>query len=558
MLSLAFRRLIFVSTIYFTATIAQSIFDWETLKPSTTLDWKPCYGSPFQCTRLKVPFDYSAPEIGYASIAIVRLPSTAPKSKYRGPILYNPGGPGGSGVDSVVSPAGAYFASIFGDQYDIVGFDPRGVSYSTPTISFFKTEAERRFLIPSPTNVIYPSLNASSNALSQVWAENQLLGQLALAIDTSHLFQHMSTDNIARDMLAITKAFGQEKLQYYGISYGSVLGATFATLFPDKVERMILDGVFVMESYFTLNMTSMMVDADPSLQSFFDGCYQAGPEGCPFYEPSASAISAKLDNLTATVKEKPFVVLTPGSYGLIDYDFFRNVILDSLFDPYDSESGFEPLAQALASLAEGNATALYNMGAVPTFECQAPTEAFHLNNLEAYMAIACGDALPINDTLAELQEYWANGLSTSSFSDVLSAPRVFCAGYKTHRAGRFVGPMGANTSVPLLLVGNSLDAGTAHVGAVQTSKLFPRSAVLTQDCVGHTSLVAPSACTAAYFGAYFANGTLPAPGTICPIDIEMFPSSANASTKRTLQTSEEKRLLDAWGKISRATPRRAL
>jgi hypothetical protein len=93
-----------------------------------------------------------------------------------------------------------------------------GISYSTPTISFFTSDAERRFLIPSATTIPYPSLNASSNALGTVWAQNQLLGKLALARDTDDILQHMSTDNIARDMLCITEAFGSEKLQYWGIS----------------------------------------------------------------------------------------------------------------------------------------------------------------------------------------------------------------------------------------------------------------------------------------------------------------------------------------------------
>ncbi|KAF7366023.1 AB hydrolase-1 domain-containing protein [Mycena venus] len=583
MLSLAFKRLRFIALCITTAQ-AVSDFDWQTLTPSPGLDWKPCY-SGFQCTRLTVPLDYSAPQGSNASIAIVRLPSTAPKSEYRGPILFNPGGPGGSGVDAIVEN-GEAFVNTFGPGFDIVGFDPRGISYSTPIISFFNTEAERRFLIPSATNIIYPSLNQSSHALSEGWADYQLLGQLALASDVGagHYLQHMSTDNIARDMLRITEVFGFEKLQYWGISYGSVLGATFATMFPVcghlKLLKSKLSGCCHIHPFRSFNRltsisqsangTSMMADVDGSLDAFFDGCHKAGPELCPFYEPTASAISAKLDALTASVHEKPIAVVTPGSHGLIDLTFLRNVILDALFDPYDSASGFVPLAQGLAHLAKGNATALYALGAIPTFECPASASAapaFHENNLEAYIAIACGDANPVNDTLTELQEYWLNGLRVSNFSDLLSSPRVVCSGYNIHRPGRFQGPVGAkNISFPLLLVGNTLDPGTAHAGAIQTSKAFPGSVVLTQDSVGHTSLVAPSSCKDGYFREYFVNGTLPAPGTVCPIDIELFPNStspdASATTKRALQTVEEKRLLNAGRKIGRvvrrAVGRRAL
>ncbi|KAF8193632.1 hypothetical protein K438DRAFT_1761767 [Mycena galopus ATCC 62051] len=115
------------------------------------------------------------------------------------------------------------------------------------------------------------------------------------------------------------------------------------------------------------------------------------------------------------------------------------------------------------------------------------------------MAIACGDPVSTNA------------------DDVLSRS------YKIHRLGRFTGPVGANsTSSPLLLFGNMLDPATARVCALKTSEAFPGSVVLTQDSAGHTSPVAPSLCTYGYFRAYFVNGTLPAPWTVCPVDAELF------------------------------------
>ncbi|KAJ6607431.1 TAP-like protein-domain-containing protein [Mycena sp. CBHHK59/15] len=560
MLSSAFQFVLI--SLYLTSTLAASDFNWQTLTANTKLNWTPCY-SGFQCSRLQVPLDYNAPQSEFASIAIVRLPSTSPKSEYRGPILFNPGGPGGSGVDAIVG-AGVAFATVFGPEFDIVGFDPRGVSYSTPTISFFKTEAERRFLIPSAEIVIYPSLNASSNAVSKTWGDFGLLGQLALQSDTEHHLQHMSTDNIARDMLQITQAFGFEKLQYWGISYGSVLGATFATLFPDKVGRLMIDGVEDMDSYYTSNATNMMVDVNGSLQAFFDGCNKAGPDICPFYAPSPSEIAAKLDALTSSVKEQPLPVVTPDSHGIVDFNFLRNAIFGSLFAPYDPAIGFVSLAQGLAALANGNATVLYAQIPEMSFECQTSPPPFHLNNFEAYMAIACGDPVPINDTVAQLEEYWLNAARVSQFSDLVSSSRLLCAAYKIHRQGRFQGPVGAkNTSFPLLLVGNTLDPATARAGALKTSKAFPGSIVLTQDSVGHTSIAAPSLCTYGHFRAYFVNGTLPALGTVCPIDAELFPSaSGNVASKRRLPSVEEKGLLDAGREISsvmrRVVPRRAL
>ncbi|KAJ7038690.1 hypothetical protein C8F04DRAFT_1088340 [Mycena alexandri] len=530
-----FHSILLATTFCFPSALAtaESDFDWRTLHASKTLHWTPCYSAPLQCTLLQVPMDYNAPRNGVtASIAIVRYPSTSPKSQYRGPLLFNPGGPGGSGVDAIVG-AGADFATAFGEQFDVVG-----VSYSTPTISFFKTEAERRFLIPSATNVLYASFNASSVSLADTYANMQLMGQLAIENDPNGYLQHMSTDNIARDMLSITEAFGFEKLQYWGVS-------------DDKVGRLIIDGVEDMNAYYTANFTNDMLDTDKSMQTFYSGCAEAGAQACAFHAPSASQVAANLAALTASVKAEPIAVLTPQSHGILDYVFLRNAVLDALFDPYNS---FAALAEGLAALASGNATLLYAQNEVPTFECDctAPAPAFHENNFEAYMAIECGDGLPVNDTIAQLQQFYEDGLKVStSFADLLLTTRVLCAGYKIHRQGRFTGPVGAkNTSFPLLLVGNTLDPVTPHANA---------------DSVGHTSLVATSDCTFSYYKAYFVNGTLPPPGTVCSVEAELFPSpgstSSNATAKRTTENLEEIKIREAAtriGSVVRKILRRAL
>jgi hypothetical protein len=172
----------------------------------------------------------------------------------------------------------------------------------------------------------------------------------------------------------------------------------------------------------------MMVDVNGSLQTFFDGCNKAGPDICPFYAPSSSDIADKLDALTSSIKEQPIPVVTPDSHGVVDFGFLRNVIFQSLFAPYDPAVGFVPLAQALAALANGNATALYELIPVPSFECPtSPPGPFHLNNFESYTTIACGDPVPVNDTVAQLEEYWLNAAKVSQFADLVGSSRVLCA-----------------------------------------------------------------------------------------------------------------------------------
>ncbi|KAJ6534177.1 TAP-like protein-domain-containing protein [Mycena capillaripes] len=521
-------------------------FDWTTVKAGKKLNWTHCY-SGLQCARLEVPLDYSAPHHGVAGIAIVRYPSTSPKSEYRGPILFNPGGPGGSGVDAIAE-SGAAFSAVFGEQFDIVGFDPRGISYSTPTASFFKSDAERAQWQHPGVDSPYPSLNTSLDVIPMQSARAQLLGTLAKSRDTEGLLQHITTDNVARDMLRITEAFGFEKLQYWGISYGTVLGATFATLFPEKVGRIIIDGVMDGAAWYSGNITNSMEDTDVTLQSFFDGCAASGPDGCAFYAPTSGAIAANLTALSTSLLNDPIPVITNLSYGVFSYTYLRNVMFTALYTPLTS---FALLAQGLAELATGNATLLYTMGEVAPFECVRGSHTnpvqIRQNSNEASLPTACGDGSVVSDTVAQLRGSYETGAKLSSFWDMFGNWRVRCSGWKVHRDGRFLGPMGAsNTSFPLLVIGNTADPVTPLSMARKTSGYFPGSVLLTLDAPGHTSIAAVSTCISNHMRQYFQDGILPDAGIVCSTDEEPFPSTSGNITKRSVQDLE---LLEALRQI---------
>ncbi|KAJ7328497.1 TAP-like protein-domain-containing protein [Mycena albidolilacea] len=535
--------------------LADSEFDWETLTATASLNWTSCY-TGFECSLLEVPLDYSADK-GNASIAVVRYPSTAPKSEYLGPILFNPGGPGGSGVTTIVA-LGAEFAEIFGNQFDIVGFDPRGVSFSKPAVSFFKTAAERQSWTAPDLDFRYPSLNASAGVIPNVWGQFQLIGQLAEERDTDDVLQYITTDNVARDMLRISQAFGYEKLQYWGVSYGSLLGATFATLFPNNVGRIAIDGIMDWEAWYSSNLTGSLQDTDKTLQTFFDGCVAAGPSACAFYAPSSAEIAANLAALTESIRAQPFPVKTDISHGLVDFTFFRNYIFAALYSPYNAFAGF---AQGLAALASGNATGVYAANQAPEFECDCSVDRapFTENIYESLIATSCGDGPQLNDSISDLRAFYERQTELSSFADIWGLWRIHCTGWKVHRPGRFQGPVGGNTSFPLLVIGNTADPVTPLAWAHKASAAFPGSVVLTQDTPGHMSLVAPSLCTHGALRAYFQNGTLPAAGTVCEPDASavLFPGAPNATAntsttnapKTLLATAADGKLLDAVRKI---------
>ncbi|KAJ7066946.1 TAP-like protein-domain-containing protein [Mycena amicta] len=487
---------------------AQGDFDWDSLTASATLNWTSCY-SGLQCALLEVPLDYTFQDKRNASIAIARIPATVSADEYLGPIQFNPGGPGGSGVSAIVS-AGASFAEIFGPRFDIVGFDPRGVSFSKPSVNFFDSAAQRAFLDPRRLEHSF-----------------KLVGQQAKQHDTENVLQYLTTDNVARDLLRITEAFGFEKLQYWGVSYGTVLGQTFATLFPVRLQcictpptdtRCVMDG----EAWFSANLTGSLTDANKALEQFFTGCFNAGPSGCAFYDSSPAKIASNLDALLQTFRDQPQPVLTNTSHGIVDFSFLRNVVFGSIYSPYNT---FVTLAERLAELSGGNATNTYAQYQVDPFECDSSSDANVGSIFEAEISTACGDAGIVDDSIGDLRAFYANEAELSSFADIWGLWRIWCSGWKVHREGRFMGPVGANTSFPLLIIGNTADPVTPHMWAVKASTLFPNSALITQNSPGHTSLVAPSVCTHGALAAYFQNGTLPASGTVCEVDAELFPSS---------------------------------
>jgi pimeloyl-ACP methyl ester carboxylesterase len=260
-------------------------FDWTSITPTPDLQYHSCYGT-FQCARLRVPLDWSKEATSnsttsfsssspgpYAAIAIVTLPATVPVTdpSYAGPILINPGGPGGSGAQMALGmgPVMRGLVDVPGVRhYDILGFDPRGVALTTPSGSCYENQFDRAVdamaLRGMPTALSKQGLGMRFNA-------NQAVGKLC----DEGVFKYLSTASVARDMLEIVdrshelvmktstgatgmnstrKACGggngeKPRLQYMGFSYGTILGNTFASMFPGRVGRMLLDGVADAEDY---------------------------------------------------------------------------------------------------------------------------------------------------------------------------------------------------------------------------------------------------------------------------------------------------------------------
>ncbi|KLO10632.1 hypothetical protein SCHPADRAFT_916291 [Schizopora paradoxa] len=521
--------------------------NWSAIEPSEEFEWHKCYDN-FECARLSVPLDYSNPDGAKAAVAVSKLAANVSSgSKYGGPVLINPGGPGGSGV-AVVLGLGKQIQSIIGEQFDIIGFDPRGVGLTTPTFYAFPDKNEAGlFYIDFPMNT-----NTSVDALGKAYAYSDIMGS-QIAYSSRNVTEYVSTPLVARDMFSISMAMGYEKLQYWGFSYGTVLGATFSAMFPDNVGRVVIDGVVDSENYYAGESSCLwsnnLIDTDAALLDICKACVKAGPEKCGLHEDSAELVLERINKLLDGLKSQPIPVVKKSSehdmtpeYGLVNYETVKSVIFGVL---YNTHTAGAFLFNMLAELEKGNALPWFQMSPARAFRsllaCDCPAPGHELPQFyglfEHTLAIACGDTPLENESLEDVQKVYDDIAKISTFADVWGM-HVRCSGWKVKGKERFQGNFKHNTSHPLLLIGNT--------AANKMSKDFEGSVVLTQNTSGHCSISGTSLCTHKAIRAYFQNGTLPEKGTICEAESQIFGSNNLLDEVDTsIMSTEDIKLLEA-------------
>lgn len=525
-------------------------FGWLDVKPTPDLVWHPCY-QPLrrECARLLVPLNHLNDSAdGSAAIALIRIPANVSTSspQYRGPILLNPGGPGGSGVD-FINQAGDMLTEILGNEFDLVSFDPRGIHRSTPKILFFDPPGRGEREAWDGLDAFGVIRSGAGDLLRNVTGENGISLEFtwARAVASNRQAEerggewlgNMNTEQTAYDMLSIINAYGREKLMYWGISYGTVLGATFASLFPDKVERMILDGVVDADNYYATLWSNNLLDTSKTMNLFYETCHTAGSSLCPFWAPSPELIAANLTRIYEDLIASPIPVHTNTSYGFLDYSRVRSMVFLSLYAPWAT---WPSLAQALADLGgpQRNPELMWTLitAGAPTFRCACSGSCDDKDTLkkelaaaalEARTAISCADGMDIPSDVASAKSYFNDLTQESEWADIWAIIHVSCAGWPKLKKG-YQGPVGANTSSPLLFIGNTADPVTPLVNAKAMSTRFPGSRVLTQDSPGHASVNGPSSCTISHLKEYFLSGTLPPEGTVCPVDLPPFNNASVA------------------------------
>lgn len=460
-------------------------------------------------------------------------------------ILLNPGGPGGSGVYWLQAYLPLFLES-FGTGYNLIGFDPRGVNNSGPNLSCFP--GGERGTSRLYQNIGKPLDANDTKSYGEVYERAAAFGDFCTNAhsapnDTAKYANTVATANDMRHYTELlAKSNGQDpqksQLWYYGVSYGTVLGTTFAALFPDRVGRVIVDGVSDAEDYYQGKWSKNLNDADAAFRYFFQSCYDAGKDGnCSFWADSPSAIEARLQAIVDDLEANPIPVAidTPAIVTVSD---LKAVMLQVPYQPLDTFSAF---ADTLVELEKRNATRLAyasGVGLRLKNDCASTTPEVFQDTEPPYF-IGCIDANQrFNLSTYESWVEYANGLVNQSkylgegWAGLIS---VNCRklGIKAPKSQIFEGYPGANkTSNPLLFVSTAIDPVTPLRAAEKMAKRFGGARLLVQDSVGHTSASSVSACTYGYFKKYLNDASLPDDGTHCKADHFPFrDQSAGASSK---------------------------
>ncbi|KAI1869038.1 uncharacterized protein JN550_006025 [Neoarthrinium moseri] len=507
-----------------------AVWDWAALEPSKELVWERCYGGQFDCARLDVPLDWLEPsEEARVVLAVIRAPAKS-REDYRGP------GPGGSGVAWLAEGIADYLQTIIGDNHDIISWDPRGVGASVPRIDCWGSSRKRHDWAMQNTGVVDSHPGMLFDALAQFDAVSKQC-ESYMNTTTPGLLHHISTASHARDMLEISDKLGFEKVKYWGVSYGTILGGTFAALYPDRVERLVSDGNVDYGDWFANVQLNYLQDADKIMEYFFESCAKAGPEKCAFHEASAASIEERFFKLLGSLKKSP-VLIPPYTNGtqlempeLVTYSKLQSLLRGCLYKPIEK---LPQLAAVMAALERKDGVPYYQMAneddGPPMLDFCAVNETLPTvpeiprHSDDAFPAIMCADGEPIDASPDSILAYAKALQRISRYAGASNVhSKLSCAGRRARPRWRFAGPFGGiQTSFPVLFVGNIADNVTPLRSARSNAAAFPGAVVLVQESYGHCSLAAPSTCTARAIRDYFQHGVLPDPDTRCAQDYEMF------------------------------------
>ncbi|TYC21500.1 alpha/beta hydrolase [Micromonospora sp. MP36] len=451
---------------------------------ATGIAWGAC-SDPYlatvgaQCGFLAVPLDYAHPRGAKIQLAVSRVVHTTPDSQYQGVMLTNPGGPGGSGLS--MAATGQLVPNGAGDAYDWIGLDPRGVGSSVPAISC----QPDYFGAPRPPYV------PSTPTLERTWLARTRAYARACAANNGPLLRHMTTLDSARDLESLRIALGASQINYYGYSYGTYLGQVYATVYPTRVRRMVLDSTVDPRNVWYQNNLNQAVAFERNIKMWFgwlaqyDSVYHLGT--------TAAAVEKLFYQNLHDLDRQP-------AGGVVGGDEWSDIFLHAGYNQFF----WLDLAGAFAGwVHDKDADTLIGL-------YQAVDGPGDDNAYAVYTGVVCTD-VQWPRSWAKWQRDLRATFQTAPFLTWLNgwynAP---CRSWPAP-AGKAVNIDGQRVA-SVLLINETLDAATPFEGSLEVRRRFPHSSLLAvSGGTSHASgFFVGNECVNGTVANYLATGALPA------------------------------------------------
>ena len=475
------------------------------------LTWTDCpdgaTGTAFQCATVTVPLDYDHPQGKTITVALKKLPSTS--SSPRGSVFLNPGGPGGSGISLINAQAGLYTSGGLSgvlENYDVIGFDPRGIGQSTPITCWSPDDVQAIMAGRAEA----PSQLTPGSATDIVAKGSREATACQKYTEVPEILDHMDTRSVARDMDVMRALVGDRDLNFFGYSYGTYLGAVYTELFPDNVGRVVLDSAMDPTLSRQGSFEGDAAAEEQTLRTYIES--QQGQAGFPLNgstDEAVTRLAAFLDGLDAnplTVSDgadslnraeatnaiKELVVASPDKWPLLN----------------------EGLTQAMN--AHDGTALMKNAGFLPGEGGPTATEAQIVEHLQSVYGFAANRCLDFPDT--GNQASWDAALTSYRrdypvFHPLLPQHDAYCHGWG-HTSKTKPVDVDVDATNPVLVIGILHDPTTPYPWSKALVSRLRNSHLLSVDMYGHGA-TGPNSCTTAKVNDYFVKGALPSDGEVC-------------------------------------------
>jgi len=454
-----------------------------------TIHWKAC--GKDRCGSLSVPVDYHHPSAASTKLAVEVAPATSGKAI--GSLVVNPGGPGAPGVD-LASDASSYFAAPLRAAYDIVGFDPRGTGRSNPVDCLTDHQLDQ-FVAEDPDPSTPAEVKQFSASAKEFWHGCEKR--------SDSLVDHVSTVDAARDMDILRAALKQSKMDYFGFSYGTKLGATYADLFPRKVGRMVLDGAMDVRLSTRESALHQAAGFQTALTSYVKHCVSG--DHCflgSTVQQGLHRISALLDSIA----KKPLP--TQSGRKLTVGNAFYGVVA-----PLYSRGMWQYLDIGLKQAIQGNGSVLLSLSDAYTMRGQ--NGGYTDNSMEAISVISCLDdpwSLPPSKIPGQ---YAAFEKASPTFGRVFAWGLAACWGDPMRNTDDPHLKIDAAGAAPIVVIGTTRDPATPYEEAVALSRELKSGVLVTRNGDGHTAYNEGNSCIDDAVHSYLIHGKVPKNGLRC-------------------------------------------